>query len=378
MQTLLKLNQSVVIVILLTTSLCLHSKHSYAQGLLDKIKKAQEDVKKTTDEAKKIKNDLKKQVDDVKQVTGTGSNNGNGNGSSNNNNNNNSSTNTNTENNSSEINGPRNLFGTTIPNSDQDFVKKITITNATGREIYIRVTLYDGKKDISNPLSFIKPIVCGAGKQLVVDLVACAERSYFVLGSQGETVTKTVAERGKYTYQIQANFDDGLGRGEGKPDAFSTIVFGNGYTGDDLKKISNVVKVEISPLAMDELARKAKQEEANKNANDPTKVGTLTIVNAVGGKGKIYCVLRVPLKSTSGSYKKVEFMLGENKGDQYVIKDLRLFRGYDLRTMPESEKGKDPLNGISYITNSVSGRGGANTFQMEDSIIANVGVGENR
>jgi hypothetical protein len=74
MQTLLKLNKSVVIVILLISSLCLHVNHSYAQGLLGKIQKVQEDVKKTTDEAKKVKNDAKGQVDEVKKVTGTGGN----------------------------------------------------------------------------------------------------------------------------------------------------------------------------------------------------------------------------------------------------------------------------------------------------------------
>jgi hypothetical protein len=79
-------------------------------------------------------------------------------------------------------------------------------------------------------------------------------------------------------------------------------------------------------------------------------------------------------KTTGSSYKKVEFTLGENKGDKYVIKDLRLFRGYDLRTMPESEKGKDRFKeGISYIANSLSDTSGE-TFQMADGIIANVGV----
>jgi hypothetical protein len=358
----LKLHKSILAIVLFT-SLYIVSNNCYAQGLLGKIKKVQDDVKKTTDEVKKIKTDAKGQVDQVKTITGTG---GTGGNSSERSNSNNSS--------GGGSNSSRNTTASVIPSSDEDFVKKITVSNSTGRQIFLMVHIFDGKKDITYPLMIMKRIACDAGKDCVVDLVDCAERSYIVLNSVGATVSKTVKERGKYVYNIQANFDDGLDRGEGKPDAFSTIVFSNNYNGDDLRISGNVVKVEISPLAKDELARKAKQEEANKSANDPTKMGTLTIVNAVGGKGKIYCVLRVPQKSTGSSYKKVEFMLGENKGDKYVIKDLRLFRGYDLRTMPESEKGKDPLNGITYITNSVSGRAGEDSFQMEDGKVANVGV----
>jgi hypothetical protein len=94
----------------------------------------------------------------------------------------------------------------------------------------------------------------------------------------------------------------------------------------------------------------------------------------VGGKGKIYCVLRVPKKTTGSSYKKIEFTLGENKGDKYVIKDLRLFSGYRLTTMPESEKSKDPQReGITYITNSLNSNA-SEDFQMANGIIANVGV----
>jgi hypothetical protein len=358
MKTLLRLNKSVIIVISLVTSFCLCDNICYAQGLLGKIKKIQEDVKKTTDDTKKIK-------DEAKNITGAGSNgNGGSNGNSGSNENNNAGSNSSTNNERDKI-----------PSSDQDFVKKITVSNATGRQIYLMIHIYDGKKDITYPMMLIKRIACDAGKDCVVDLVACAERSYLVLNSDGATVTKTVNDPGKYVYNIQANFDDGLGRGEGKPDAYSTIVFSNNYNGDDLKKSGNVVKVEISPLAQAELARKATQEEANKNANDPTKLGTLTIVNAVGGKGKIYCVLRVPQKSTSSSYKKVEFMLGENKGDKCVIKDLRLFRGYDLRTMPESEKAKDPSTGKTYIPNNLSGLAGQESFQMEENKVANVGIG---
>jgi hypothetical protein len=378
MQTLLKLNKSVVIVISLIISLCLYGSYSYSQGLgglLDKARKVRDDakkvrddakkvkdeVKKTTDEAKQIKNDVKGQVAEVKKVTGTGANGSEGSGSGNNGQNNNSDANT---------------VASITPGSNQEFVKKITVANLTGKTVLLSIRLYDDGIDINGGLQGFKTIVC-EGRECVVDLEPRASKEYYISKAEG-IIKKSVKDGGKFVYEIQANFDDGLGRGEGKPDPFSTIVFANVYTGADLKKSDNIVKVEISTKALTELARKAKQEEANKNANDPSKVGTLTIVNAVGGKGKIYCVLRVPQKSTSSSYKKVEFMLGENKGDKYVIKDLRLFRGYDLRTMPESEKGKDPLNGISYITNSVSGRGGENSFQMEDGIIANVGVSENR
>jgi hypothetical protein len=81
MQTLLKSNKAIVIVILLITSLSLHANYTYAQGLggmLNKVKKAKDDVKK-------VKDDVKGQVDEVKKVTGTGeSNNGSGGNNSNN------------------------------------------------------------------------------------------------------------------------------------------------------------------------------------------------------------------------------------------------------------------------------------------------------
>jgi hypothetical protein len=83
MKTLLSLNKSVAVIILLITSLCLQGNYSYSQGLgglRDKVKKVKDDAKKTTDEAKKIKEDAKGQVDEVKKVTGAV---GNGSGGSN-------------------------------------------------------------------------------------------------------------------------------------------------------------------------------------------------------------------------------------------------------------------------------------------------------
>jgi hypothetical protein len=53
MKSLLKLNKSIIAIVLFT-SLCFVNNYSHAQGLLGKIKKAQEDVKKTTDDAKKV------------------------------------------------------------------------------------------------------------------------------------------------------------------------------------------------------------------------------------------------------------------------------------------------------------------------------------
>jgi hypothetical protein len=376
MKAVLKLGKSTLAIVIFT-SLCFMSNYSHAQGLLGKIRKIQDDVKKTTDEVKKIKDDAKKIKDDTKNITGAGSGGSNGSSGSNGNSGNNGNSGSNGNNNAGSNNSTNNERDK-IPSSDQDFVKKITVSNATGRQIYLMIHIYDGKKDITYPLMIINRIACDAGKDCVVDLVACAERSYLVRNSDGATVTKTVSERGKYVYNIQANFDDGLGRGEGKPDAFSTIVFSNNYNADDFKKSGNVIKVEISPLAQAELARKATQEEANKNANDPAKLGTLTIVNAVGGKGKIYCVLEVPSKQNSSKVTKMEFMLGENKGDKYVINKLRLFYGYRLNTMPESEKAKDPTrDGILFISNSLSGNS-MDSFRMEDGLIGNVGVGMNR
>jgi hypothetical protein len=87
MKTLLKLNKSVIIVITLIVSLCLHSNYAHSQSIReirDKVKQAKEeakkikdDIKKAAEEAKKIKNDMKGGVEDVKKVTGSGGSNGN-------------------------------------------------------------------------------------------------------------------------------------------------------------------------------------------------------------------------------------------------------------------------------------------------------------
>jgi hypothetical protein len=106
MKTLLKLNKSVAVIILLIISLCLQGSYCYSQGLgalRDKAKKVKDDAKKVKDEAektadeakkvkdeakgqvdevKKIKNDAKGQVDEVKKVTGTAGGVSNGNSAS--------------------------------------------------------------------------------------------------------------------------------------------------------------------------------------------------------------------------------------------------------------------------------------------------------
>jgi hypothetical protein len=340
MKQLVKMKQTLT-AILVIVSLCLHNNASYGQGILGKIKK-------TTDDAKKAKNDAKEQANEVKNQTGVSEN----------------------RDTSNTINQDNNQH-IAIPATNQAFVNKITVSNLTGQTVLLSIRIYDKGIDLRG-VQGIKPIVC-EGRACVVDLESRVIKEYFA-SENGAVIKKTVKDGGRFVYAIQANSDDGDEKG--KLDPSQTILFSKEYNGDDLKKSGYVVKVEIAPQARVELEKKAKLQQANKDANDPTKLGVLTIVNAVGGKGKIYCVLRVPNKSTGGGYKKVEFMLGENKGDKYVIKDLRLFIGYDLRTMPESEKGKDPqTQGITYISNSLSGLAGADTFQMQDGLTANVGSG---
>jgi hypothetical protein len=377
MKAVLKLGNSTLAIVIFT-SLCFMSNYSQAQGLLGKIKKIQEDVKKTTDDAKKIKDDAKKQVQDVKNVTGTG---GNGSGGSNGNSGGGSTGNVSVGgsgsngNTSSNSNDRETNPNSVIPTRDEDFMKKITISNLTGKKIFIRVHLYDDK---INAGSTIKPIPC-EGTTCLIDLESYA-RQYYAYDAEGRTIRKNPKEgsKGKYSYEIQANFDDGLDAGGGNPDPFSTVVSFIRYNGDDFKRMGNVVKIEISEYAKKELAQKEKIQQGIRDANDPTKLGTITIVNAVGGKGKIYCVLEVPSKQNSFKVTKMEFMLGENKGDKYVIKNLRLFDGYRLNSMPESEKAKDPAReGILFITNSLSGNS-MDSFKMEDGLIGKVGVGMNR
>jgi hypothetical protein len=390
MKKLVKLNKSVFIVIALITSLCLHSNYAHSQSIReirDKVKQAKEeakkikdDIKKAAEEAKKIKDDAKKQVQDVKNVTGAGGNGSGGtNGDSRGGTNGNSGTTGNSGNGgstgtsgSSENNNANTSTGLSNAfNINQDFVKKVTITNLTAKKIILSVHLQDDGKDIGGYTR--NPIECEAGKETIIDFVSLADRGYRVYNAEGETVTKTVSEKGKYMYNIQANYVDGYSKGDG-----TIMVSYTEYDGEGLKKLGNNVKIVKTAASDAELAKIEKHQQGVRDANDPTKLGTITIVNAVGGKGKIYCVLEVPSKQNSSKVTKMEFMLGENKGDKYVIKNLRLFDGYRLNSMPESEKAKDPArDGILFITNSLSGNS-MDSFKMEDGLIGNVGVGMNR
>ncbi len=104
----------------------------------------------------------------------------------------------------------------------------------------------------------------------------------------------------------------------------------------------------------------------------------------MGGKGKIFCVLSIPKKHYGSTYptdcKRIEFILGENKGDKYVIKDLRLFGGCKLYAMPEREKFNyyvSPNNLISVKTRFPHSLDGYNTFQMAaGGLVINVGEKE--
>jgi hypothetical protein len=365
MKALLKLNKSILAIVIFTSS-CFVSNYSHAQGLLGKIKKAQDDIKKTTDEAKKIKND-------VKGVTGAGGNGGSdansgSNGSSGNSRN--SVTNGSDGNTSSNNDNGGNEPPSVIPTVDEDFVNKITVSNQTGRKIEFKLKLEDNKKTISDN-QYNKYISLEVARDIVLDLTKTADRVYLVRNAEGAIVNKTVSEKGKYFYSLEAYFLNE----RGEKDLGIGFVQ---YNGDDLKKMGYVIKVEGDARTDAEFARKAKFEKLTRDANDPTKRGTLTIVNSVGGMGKIYCVLYVPGtingNRNSAQTKKVEFMLGPNKGDKYVIKDLRLFFNYDLKTMSEAEKLNFPNRVERYIPHSLSGRSGLGSFRMEDGLIGNVGV----
>jgi hypothetical protein len=377
MKASLKLNKLVVVVILLIASFCLQGNASYAQGLFGKIKKAQEDIKKT-------KADATKKVDEVKNVTGTGNDVSSGSNNSSGSTDNSSGTRTGgSDSKNISYDNPTSLndYKSVIPAAEQDFVKKITVSNQTGYKIYLTLKIYDGDQDISMG----SRITCEVGKNVVVDLVASAKRNYTVYNpSGGDAIEKTVNDKGKYVYQIQADLENDFGVNGGLigsgADGFSTIAFLTSYNGDGFKEIGNIVKVALLPIGIEALAKKERQKQAKADANNPNKLGTLTIVNKEGGSGKIYCVLIIPF-SDGGYYdqeknKKFEFMLGANMGDKYVIKDLRLFKGYKLFCMPEADKSKYPNRVENYIPYSLSENpNNTNNFRMQDGLIANVGEG---
>jgi hypothetical protein len=378
MKALLKLNKTILAIVIFA-SLCFVSNYSYAQGLLGKIKKAQEDVKKT-------KADATKKVDEVKNVTGTGNDGSSGGNTSTSSNDNNNSSGTRTggsDDNNVSYGNPTNLsyYKSVIPTTEQDFVKKITVSNQTGYKIYLSIGIHENDQDISNG----NRITCEAGKNVVVDLVASAKRNYTVYNpAGGDAIEKTVNNKGRYVYEIQADLDNDFGVNGGLigsgASGFSTIAFLTSYNGDGFKKIGNIVKVALLPIGIEALAKKERQKQAKADANNPNKLGTLTIVNKEGGSGKIYCVLIIPF-SDGGYYdqeknKKFEFMLGANMGDKYVIKDLRLFKGYKLFCMPEADKSKYPNRVENYIPYSLSENpNNTNNFRMQDGLIANVGEG---
>jgi hypothetical protein len=376
MKALLKLSKSILAIVLFT-SLCFVNNYSHAQGLLGKIKKAQEDIKKT-------KADATKKVDEVKNVSGTGNDGSSGGNTSSGSTDNSSGTRTGgSDSKNISYDNPTNLndYKSVIPATEQDFVKKITVSNQTGYKINLTIRIYEGDQDIAMG----SRITCEAGKNVVVDLVASAKRNYTVYNpAGGDAIEKTVNDKGKYVYQIQADLDNDFGVNGGLigsgADGFSTIAFLRSYNGDAFKKMGNTVNVELLPVGIEALAKKERKKQAKADANNPNKLGTLTIVNKEGGSGKIYCVLIIP-NSYDGYYdreknKKFEFILGANMDDKYVIKDLRLFKGYSLFCMPEADKSKYPNRVEHYIPYSLSENpNNTNNFQMQDGLIANVGEG---
>jgi hypothetical protein len=377
MKSTLKLHKSILAIVVLF-SLCLVSNYSYAQGLLGKIKKAQEDIKKT-------KADATKKVDEVKNVTGAGNDGSSEGNTSSGSTDNSSGTRTGgSDDNNVSYGNPTNLsyYKSVIPTTEQDFVKKITVFNQTGYKIYLSIGIHENDQDISNG----NRITCEAGKNVIVDFVASAKRNYTVYNpAGGDAIEKTVNNKGRYVYEIQADVDNDFGVNGGLigsgASGFSTIAFLRSYNGDAFKKMGNTVKVELLPVGIEALAKKERKKQTKADANNPNKLGTLTVVNKEGGSGKIYCVLIIPIADGGGGYyeqdkKKFEFTLGANVGDKYVIKDLRLFKGYSLFCMPEADKSKYPNRVEHYIPYSLSeGSNDTNNFRVQDGLIVNVGEG---
>jgi hypothetical protein len=302
MKASLKLNKSVVVVILLLAGFCLQGNNSYAQGLLGKIKKIQEDVKKTTDDAKKIKDDAKKQVQDVKNVTGTG---GNGSGGSNGNSGGGSTDNVSVG--GSESNGNTrkvtdvvevkeektgkgtgagantdktcyscsyettlNAHAFSVPKTVDNFLKTINISNETSRPIIVVISLFDGWDEINGaPIWYVSEPKEAFGAALYQKV---QNRRFYVQNKVTNTNDlKTVDDGGKFVYHVEAYYYFGntptrLNGDEEK--VFISSKYYNRATLRELDYTAKIVKTTKSDALFAELKKKL---QTNKDANDPTK-----------------------------------------------------------------------------------------------------------
>jgi hypothetical protein len=264
MKSTLKLHKSILAIVVFT-SLCFVSNYSYSQGLLGKIKKLQEDVKKTTDEVKKIKTDAKKQLDDVKNVTGTG-----GNGSSVRSGNTGNTGNTeedvvkekeikiNTKNQveekktgtgankgktcySCDYETSPNAFFYSIPKTSEKYVNTINISNETDRPILIVISLSDGSNDVDEMhISFFTE----SNGLFPTDLYdKIRNQRYYVTNEVTNTkVLKTVNDGGKFVYRIEAYYYFG-DKPSLKDDGKKVFISNMYYNGTDLNKLDYTVKI---------------------------------------------------------------------------------------------------------------------------------------
>jgi hypothetical protein len=356
MKQLLKLHKTISLSIVII-SLCFHSNDSYAQGLFGKIKKGLEAVNNVT-------NVVKNPTDVASVITGKG-------------------TGVNTVGDTSTTNGKYYFYESqtnkttgAVPLSNEDLIEKLTLVNRTGRTIVIELIVKDDYKEIG----WSGKDTCLPDYQISTNVYSrWSEKTYFIHGrNNNKSYDKTASDGGKFVYCIKAYYLDGIARGDGD------IISYTAYNSDDLKKENYRIAIKKFPGSDARLAEIKKERQINKDANDPTKLGELTIVNAVGGKGKIFCVLSIPKKHYGSTLpydcKRIEFILGENKGDKYVIRDLRLFGGCKLYAMPESEKSNyydSPNNLISVKTRFPHSLDGYNTFQMAaGGLVINVGEKE--
>jgi hypothetical protein len=352
MKTILKLNKSIA-AILLIISLC--SNVSYSQGLLGKIKKGLDAVNKVT-------NVVKNPTNVVSGIAGKGIG-GNTVGDT-------------TAKRSYFYISQTNETTGEVPLSNEDLIKRLTLVNRTGRTIVIELIVKDEFKEIG----WSGKDTCPTDYQIPHNVYArWSEKTYFLHNkTTNASYDKTASDGGKFVYCVEAYYLDGDAKGDGD------IISYTEYNSDDLKKENYKIAIKKFPGSDARLAEIEKWRQVTKDANDPSKLGELTIVNAMGGKGKIFCVLSIPKKHYGSTYpsdcKRIEFILGENRGDKCVIKDLRLFGGCKLYAMPEGEKFNyhaAPNNLISVKTRFPHSLDGYNTFQMAaGGLVINVGEKE--
>jgi hypothetical protein len=307
MKTLVKLNKSVIIVIALITSLCLHSNYAHSQSIReirDKVKQAKED-------AKKIKDDIKKAAEEAKKLTGTGGNGGsNGNsggGSTDNVSVGGSESNGNTGKVTDVVKGKEgktgagtgtgksagtgtstgadtaktcyscsyettlNAFAFSIPKTIDNFLKTINISNETSRPIIVVISLFDGWDEINGaPIWYISETneVFGAGLYQKVQ-----NRSYYVKNEiKGGFDSKGVDNGGKFVYHVEAYYYFGNTPTRLNGDERKVFISSKYYNRTTLRELDNTVKIVKTAKSDALFAELKKKLQTNKDANNPTKI----------------------------------------------------------------------------------------------------------